>query len=164
MKQMSFSSVERSGHARVTRREKFLGEMERLVPWARLLAVLEPHHPRGGKRGRPPIGLERMLRMYFVQQWYGLSDEGLTAVFVPGAHAMVPDLSARQTDIRRLCHQHHVRRLTLFGSAVTGNFDPARSDLDFVVEFEELPPPSMRKATSSSRKASLHCLAGRSTC
>ena len=77
MKQMSFSAAERSGHSRVTQREKFLGQMQRLVPWSRLLAALEPHYPASGGRGRPPIGLEKMLRMYFVQQWYGLSDEAL---------------------------------------------------------------------------------------
>jgi IS5 family transposase len=50
--------------------------MEEVIPWARLLAVLEPHYPKG-RRGRPPIGLERMLRVYFLQQWYGLADEAL---------------------------------------------------------------------------------------
>jgi IS5 family transposase len=50
--------------------------MEEAIPWARLLAVIEPHYPKG-KRGRPPIGLERMLRVYFLQQWYGLADEAL---------------------------------------------------------------------------------------
>ena len=62
---------------RITRREKFLGEMERVVPWARLVAVIEPVYPKSGRVGRPPIGVERMLRMYFLQQWYSLSDEGL---------------------------------------------------------------------------------------
>jgi IS5 family transposase len=76
MQQISFASAEHLGKKRVTRRERFLGEMEQVVPWTRLLAALEPHYPNG-KRGRPPIGLERMLRLYFVQQWYGLSDEAL---------------------------------------------------------------------------------------
>jgi transposase, IS5 family len=62
---------------KTTRRARFLAEMERLVPWAALLAALAPHYfpDAAGRRGRPPIGLERMLRMYFVQQWYGLADE-----------------------------------------------------------------------------------------
>ncbi len=68
--------MEYAGKKRVTRRERFLGEMERVVPWSALLEVLEPYYPKG-KRGRPPIGLERMLRVYFIQQWYGLSDEGV---------------------------------------------------------------------------------------
>ena len=61
---------------RKTRREKFLEEMEQVVPWARLIGLIEPHYP-SGRRGRPPIGIERMLRIYFLQQWYGLSDEGV---------------------------------------------------------------------------------------
>ena len=59
-----------------TRRDRFLAEMERAVPWSRLVERLAPLYPKG-ERGRPPIPLERMLRVYFVQQWYGLSDEGL---------------------------------------------------------------------------------------
>ena len=77
MKQISFSSAEYAGKKRQTRREKFLGEMERVVPWPRLIALIEPHYPRSGRVGRPPIGVSRMLRMYFLQQWYSLSDEGL---------------------------------------------------------------------------------------
>ena len=74
--QMSFSQSEYAGKKKVTRRERFLGEMERVVPWARLVAVIEPHYPRG-ERGRPPIGIERMLRIYFLQQWYALADEAI---------------------------------------------------------------------------------------
>jgi IS5 family transposase len=75
-KQTSFAQSEYAGKKKVTRRERFLGEMERVVPWARLVAVIEPHYPKG-KRGRPPMGVERMLRIYFLQQWYALADEAL---------------------------------------------------------------------------------------
>ena len=47
--------------------------MERVVPWQRLIALIEPHYPSSGRVGRPPIGVSRMLRMYFLQQWYSLS-------------------------------------------------------------------------------------------
>jgi len=58
-----------------TRREKFLAEMEAVVPWTRLLALIEPHYPKAGsKGGRPPMPLETMLHVYFLQQWYALSD------------------------------------------------------------------------------------------
>ena len=77
MKQISFSSAEYAGKKRQTRSEKFLGEKERVVPWPRLIALIEPHYPRSGRVGRPPVGVSRMLRMYFLQQWYSLSDEGL---------------------------------------------------------------------------------------
>lgn len=57
-----------------TRRDTFLAQMEALVPWAELCSVIEPHYPKAGN-GRPPVGLERMLRMYFVQHWFNLADE-----------------------------------------------------------------------------------------
>ena len=77
MKQpMSFAQSEYAGKKKVTRRERFLGEMERVVPWARLCGIIEPYHTKG-ERGRPPIGIERMLRIYCLQQWYALADEAL---------------------------------------------------------------------------------------
>ena len=58
-----------------TKREKFLAEMERVVPWKELYALIEPFYPKAGK-GRPPVGLERMLRIHFLQSWFNLSDPG----------------------------------------------------------------------------------------
>ena len=75
-RQGSFSQVEYAGKKKQTRRDKFLAEMDVVVPWARLVERLRPVYPKG-ERGRPPIGLERMLRVYFVQQWYALADEAL---------------------------------------------------------------------------------------
>jgi IS5 family transposase len=75
MKQLSFASSEYAMKKRVTRRERFLAEMERVCPWARWAALIEPLYPKSGRVGRPPIGVARMLRMYCVQQWFGLSDE-----------------------------------------------------------------------------------------
>src|SRR6188474_3051990 len=75
-RQGSFAEAEYAGKKKQTRRDKFLAEMERVVPWARLVARLQPFYPKGD-RGRPPIGLERMLRIYFLQQWYGLADEAV---------------------------------------------------------------------------------------
>src|SRR5215207_2803569 len=75
-RQGSFSQAEYAGKKKQTRRDKFLAEMEHVVPWARLVARLRPLYPKG-ERGRPPKGLERMLRIYFLQQWYGLADEAL---------------------------------------------------------------------------------------
>jgi transposase, IS5 family len=71
--QGSFSQAEYAGKKKQTRRDKFLAEMEQVVPWARLVERLRPLYPKG-ERGRPPIGLERMLRIHFLQQWYGLAD------------------------------------------------------------------------------------------
>jgi IS5 family transposase len=60
-------------HTRKTRRAVFLEEMEQVVPWRELCALVEPHYPKPGN-GRPPVGVERMLRIYFLQQWFNLSD------------------------------------------------------------------------------------------
>jgi transposase, IS5 family len=60
-------------YAKKTRRAVFLEEMEQVVPWRELCALVEPYYPRAGN-GRPPVGVERMLRIYFLQQWFNLSD------------------------------------------------------------------------------------------
>jgi IS5 family transposase len=74
--QTTFAHAEFAAKKKSTRRECFLARMEEVIPWAQLLAVVAPHYPKGA-RGRPPIGLERMLRVYFLQQWYALADEAL---------------------------------------------------------------------------------------
>jgi len=61
-------------YSKKTRRALFLEEMEKVVPWAKLCALIEPHYPKAGN-GRPPVGVERMLRIYFLQQWFNLSDQ-----------------------------------------------------------------------------------------
>lgn len=73
MKQMSFASAAWSAKGKTTRREQFLAEMEAVIPWARLMALIEPHYPKAGN-GRQPMPLERMLRVYFMQHWFNLSD------------------------------------------------------------------------------------------
>src|SRR5260221_14051486 len=75
-RQGSFSQAQYAEKKKQTRRDRFLAEMEQVVPWARLVTRLRPFYPKG-ERGRPPVGLERVLRIYFLQQWYGLDDEGL---------------------------------------------------------------------------------------
>jgi IS5 family transposase len=61
-------------HGRTTRKAQFLARMEGLVPWSEFCALIEPHYPKAGN-GRPPVGLERMLRMYLVANWFNLGDE-----------------------------------------------------------------------------------------
>jgi len=62
-------------YGRKSKREQFLDEMEQVVPWAELQTLIEPHYPKG-ENGRPPVGLSIMLRVYFLQQWFNLSDPG----------------------------------------------------------------------------------------
>ena len=74
-KQMTFASLAHVTKKKVTRREKFLTEMETVVPWSRLMALIKPHYPKmGSKGGRPVMPLTVMLRIYCLQQWYALSD------------------------------------------------------------------------------------------
>src|ERR1700680_311695 len=75
-RQGSFSQAEYDGKKKQTRRDKFLAERDGVVAWARLGERRRPLYPKG-ERGRPPVGLERMLRIYFLQQWYGRADEAL---------------------------------------------------------------------------------------
>jgi hypothetical protein len=73
MRQLNLASASFDKHSKQTRRAKFLAEMDQVVPWRELCALVAPFYPRAGN-GRPPIGLERMLRLHFLQHWYDLSD------------------------------------------------------------------------------------------
>jgi len=76
MKQLTFSATGFERYGKTTRRAAFLSEMERVVPWADMCGLIAPCYPKPGN-GRPPYGLERMLRIYFLQQWFNLSDPGV---------------------------------------------------------------------------------------
>ncbi len=71
--QRTLASVAYDAKRKVTSRERFLGEMDAVIPWARLIALILPHYPTAGN-GRRPLPLETMLRVYFLQQWFDLSD------------------------------------------------------------------------------------------
>lgn len=73
MKQTTFASLAWQSKGKVTRRERFLAEMNAVIPWRRLLALIEPHYPKAGN-GTQPLPMERMLRIYFMQNWFNLSD------------------------------------------------------------------------------------------
>ena len=76
MKQTTFASLAWQGKGKVTRRERFLAEMDAVMPWGRLQALIEPHYPKAGA-GRQPHPLPRMLRVYCMQQWFNLSDPAM---------------------------------------------------------------------------------------
>ena len=67
-------------HGRKSKRELFLDQMNQVVPWSELLALVEPFYPKAGN-GRQPVGLAIMLRTYFLQQWFSLSDPGMEEAF-----------------------------------------------------------------------------------
>jgi transposase, IS5 family len=75
MKQMTLAASKGfDKHVRPTRKAEFLARMEILMPWSEFCALIEPHYPKAGN-GRPPVGLERMLRMYCIANWFNLADE-----------------------------------------------------------------------------------------
>ena len=76
MNSLSFASLAYANKKKQTRREKFLQEMDKIIPWKDLIQIIEGHYPKAGN-GRQPMPLERMLRIYFMQQWYGLSDPSM---------------------------------------------------------------------------------------
>jgi transposase, IS5 family len=116
--QRTFASVAWMEKGKVTRRERFLAEMDAVIPWVRLIALIDPHYPKAGN-GRQPLGLEKMLRIYFLQQWFNLSDpQAEDAVYdseamrrfarVELGEDVVPD----ETTILRFRHLLEQRRLT----------------------------------------------------
>jgi IS5 family transposase len=75
--QTSFSELEYATKKKLTRRDRFLAELDAITPWTALEHAVAPFYPSSGRPGRPPIGLTRMLRMYVAQQCFGFSDEGI---------------------------------------------------------------------------------------
>ena len=113
--QLTFGDAEGLGKRKQTRRELFLAEMDQVVPWKALLALIEPHYPKLGRPGRQPYPLATMLRIHFLQQWYALSDPAMeealydTAVMRRfagiGGLDDVPD-ETTILNFRRLLEQH----------------------------------------------------------
>lgn len=99
MKQKTFASLAWDGKKKVTRRERFPTEMDAVIPWDLLLGLIEPHYPKG-ESGQPPKPLATMLRIYFMQQWFNLSDpqaedglydsESMRANLISGATTITP--------------------------------------------------------------------------
>ena len=120
MKQQTFSDIEYSNRKRKTKREEFLEIMDEIIPWDEWVSVIIPFYPNG-KRGRPPKGIEKMLRMYLLQVWFNLSDEG-TEDAIYDSYAMrkfvginfleedAPDATTL-LKFRRLLEEHSINKL-----------------------------------------------------
>ena len=82
-KQLGFGDYEQNTAKKRTRRERFLAEMEKVVPWKALIDLIEPYYPKtSSKGGRPPYPLATMLRIHLLQQWYDLSDPAMEDVLI----------------------------------------------------------------------------------
>lgn len=118
MKQTTFASVAWDKKGKVTRREKFLAEMNAVIPWASILALIEPHYPKAGN-GTQPMPMERMLRIYFIQQWFNLSDPGMEDTLYDSESMrrfagieLIEDAISDETTILRFRHLLEQHRLT----------------------------------------------------
>jgi transposase, IS5 family len=120
MKQESLAMIGYYHKGKKTRREEFLEQMDKVVPWARLIALIEPHYPKVSSfGGRPALPIERLLRIYCLQQWYNLSDpaaeealyDSLTMRQFAGVHSdedVIPD----ESTILRFRHLLETHKLT----------------------------------------------------
>ena len=117
MNQQSFGDLEYANRRQRTKREEFLDAMEMIVPWKHWIELIRPHY-YNNKRGRPPIGIETMLRMYLLQNWFQLSDIGIEdAIYdsyamrrfmrIDFMHNQVPD-STTLLGFRHLLEQHKI--------------------------------------------------------
>src|SRR3981189_1956664 len=158
--QRTFASMAWNGKGKVTRRERFLGEMDAVIPWPRLVRLIEPHYPKAGQ-GRQPLGLEKMLRIYFLQQWFNLSDpQAEDAIYdsesmrgfvgVEVGDGGVPD----ETTILRFRHllEQHELTQAIFNS-ITGLLEEQRLFLrsGTIVDATIIAAPSSTKNASATR-------------
>ena len=130
MYQMSFTDVEYGMRRHITKREEFLNKMDDMIPWEEWIAYVKPYYPKGD-RGRPPIPIERMLRMYLLQCWFNLSDEGIedeiydsyalrSFMKINFAHEQVPDATTL-LKFRHLLERHNIGKV--FFKAVVDTLD-----------------------------------------
>ena len=158
--QRTFASMAWQGKGKVTRRERFLAEMDAVIPWSRLLALIEPHYPKAGQ-GRQPLGLEKMLRIYFLQQWFNLSDpQAEDAIYdsesmrrfakVELSDDVVPDESTILR-FRHLLEQHRLTKAIFDG--VAGLLEERRLLLraGTIVDATIIAAPSSTKNASATR-------------
>lgn len=124
MKQLSFSELEYLAKRKTTKKERFLAEMEQVVPFNRLESIIEPHYAKPGpKGGRPPKPLSNMLRVYLMQNWFGYSDPGMEeALYDIEALRRFADMSLVNDDIpdestilnfRHLLEEHQLTQALL---------------------------------------------------
>ena len=167
MSQLTFASATGfETFRKTTRREVFLAEMNQVVPWAELCAVIEPVYPTPEGAGRRPVGVERMLRIYFLQQWFNLSDPAVeealddstamrTFVGIDLGREPVPD----ETTVCRFRHLLETHRLgaTLF-EAVNRHLAArgVRVATGTIVDATIINAPSSTKNAAQARDPEMH--------
>lgn len=166
MKQRTFAGLSYSSKKKQTRREKFLAEMERVVPWGALQAVIEPHYPTSGRRGQQPKPLQAMLRIYLMQQWYALSDPGMEDALYEiesmrhfAGLELIEDALPDETTIlnfRRLLERHQLTAPLM--NVITGVLESERILLKggTMVDATLIHAPSSTKNAKQERDPEMH--------
>ena len=159
------SQVSFEKHGRKSKRELFLDQMEQVVPWSELLALVAPHYPKAGN-GRQPVGLSIMLRTYFLQQWFNLSDPGMEEAFYESAvlrrfagvdlgRAAAPD----ETTILRFRHLLEEHALGAAMLVTVNRYLDARGiriTTGTIVDATIIHAPSSTKNSSGERDPDMH--------
>ncbi len=148
-----------------TRKREFLEEMDRVVPWGELVALIEPHSPRA-KTGRPPFPIQTMLRIHFMQQWFGLSDpameEALFDVPMYREFAQLPDGLVRLPDestilrFRHLLEKHGLAAQMFAAVNATLGAKGLMLKTGSVVDATLIAAPSSTKNSSGTRDPDMH--------
>lgn len=165
MKQLTLSASGFDRYAKTTRRAAFLAEMERVVPWGELCALIEPFYPKAGN-GRPPIGVERMLRIYFLQQWFNLSDPGVeealydslamrSFVGIDLGREPVPD-ETTACKFRHLLEKHEIGRQLFEQVHVHLEKHGIKVSKGTIVDATIISAPSSTKNASGERDPDMH--------
>ncbi len=165
MKQRTFTDMEYESRKKKTKREEFLEIMEEIIPWEEWVGIIAPYYPEG-KRGRPPMGIEKMLRMYLLQIWFNLSDPG-TEDAIYDSYAMrkftginfltesVPD-ETTLCNFRHLLEEHGLNKL--FFDAINRVMEESGHMLKggTVVDATIINAPSSTKNARKSRDPEMH--------
>jgi len=143
-------------YTRKTRRALFLEEMEQVVPWRKLCALVEPHYPKPGN-GRPPVRVERMLRIYFLQRWFNLSDPAVMRQFAG------IDLGCEPApDATTVCKFRHLLEAHQLGEQILGTVNlrlqaqAVRITTGTIVDATILHAPTSTKNLEQQRDPEMH--------
>jgi IS5 family transposase len=165
MRQTTLASAGFEKFSKTTRRAAFLTKMDRIVPWKDLCRVIEPVYPKPGN-GRPPVGLERMLRIYFLQQWFNLSDPGVEEALYDSAamrgfvaidlgREPAPD-ETTVCKFRHLLEQHDLGRGLFEAVHVHLEKNGVRVSTGTIVDATIINAPSSTKNASGQRDPDMH--------
>ena len=155
MRQRTLAEEGGERYRKPTRREKFLDEMQQVIPWSGLCAVIEPFYPKGGGRGRPPIGVERMLRVHLLQHWFNLSDPAVEEALYDSRamrHFVGIDLGREPVpDETTICKFRHLMEAHNLGEEPFGLISAYLAENGLNVKTGTIVDPTLIDAPSSTK-------------